>query len=117
MSDDQYQWREVHYDNPETEGMSLEEKKHYVNANLWYVLEKVGKKISFAKDIRALWRYMNDDRVPWTKKSLVIGALIYFISPIDAIPDFIPIIGYLDDLGVIVALMKYLGKELIPYYD
>ncbi len=117
MSDDQYQWHEVHYDNPETEGLSVEEKQVYVNANLWDTLEKVGKKISFAKDVRALWRYMNDGSVSWARKSIVIGALIYFISPIDAIPDLVPVIGYLDDLGVIVAVMKFLGKEIVPYYD
>jgi uncharacterized membrane protein YkvA (DUF1232 family) len=43
--------------------------------------------------------------------------LIYFISPIDTIPDIAPLVGYLDDLGVITALIKYLGSELIPYYD
>jgi uncharacterized membrane protein YkvA (DUF1232 family) len=43
--------------------------------------------------------------------------LVYFISPIDAIPDIAPLVGYLDDLGVITAVIKFLGSELIPYYD
>jgi uncharacterized membrane protein YkvA (DUF1232 family) len=88
----------------------------FVEENLWVKLERVGKKISFAKDILALVNYMRDNKVSWYRKAIVVAALIYFISPIDAIPDFIPFFGYLDDLGVITALLKYLGHELIPYY-
>jgi uncharacterized membrane protein YkvA (DUF1232 family) len=94
-----------------------EPKAEYVEENLWYKLEKFGKKISFAKDIMALFRYMQDSFVSWHRKAIVIAALIYFISPIDAIPDVAPLFGYLDDLGVITALLKFLGSELVPYYD
>ncbi len=94
-----------------------EKKAEYVDENLWYKLEKAGKKISFAKDIMALYRYMKDSFVSWHRKAIVIAALIYFISPIDAIPDVAPLFGYLDDLGVITALLKFLGSELVPYYD
>ncbi len=94
-----------------------EEKTKYIEENLWEKLERVGKKISFAKDILALVRYMRDPLVSWHRKAIVVGALIYFISPIDAIPDIAPLIGYLDDLGVITAVLKFLGHELIPYYN
>lgn len=89
----------------------------YVEENLWAKLEKVGKKISFAKDILALFNYMRDKNVSWHRKAIVVGALIYFITPIDTIPDLFPLIGYLDDLGVITALLKFLGHELKPYYN
>lgn len=93
------------------------EKIKFVEGNIWTKLEAVGKKISFAKDILALVNYMRDPYVSWHRKAIVIGALVYFISPIDAIPDIAPLIGYLDDLGVIAALLKFLGSELIPYYQ
>ena len=93
------------------------EKMNYVEENLWAKLERVGKKISFAKDIFALVKYMRDPLVSWHRKTIVVAALIYFISPIDAIPDIAPLVGYLDDLGVITAVLKFLGHELIPYYD
>ena len=93
------------------------ERINYVEENLWEKLERVGKKISFAKDIFALVRYMRDPMVSWHRKAIVVTALIYFISPIDAIPDIAPLVGYLDDLGVITAVLKFLGHELIPYYD
>ena len=93
------------------------EKIIFVEENLWTKLERVGKKISFAKDILALVNYMRDSYVSWHRKAIVVAALVYFISPIDTIPDLAPLFGYLDDLGVIAALLKFLGSELIPYYN
>jgi uncharacterized membrane protein YkvA (DUF1232 family) len=93
------------------------ERTNYVEENLWTKVQRVGKKISFAKDILALYSYMKDPFVSWHRKAIVVMGLIYFISPIDTIPDLAPLIGYLDDLGVVSALIKFLGSELIPYYD
>lgn len=61
----------------------------------------------------ALWIAAKDPRVPWYAK-LVAGAVAaYALSPIDLIPDFIPVIGYLDDL-IIVPLGILLAIRLIP---
>ena len=94
----------------------VREKTEFVDENLWGKLEKSGKRISFAKDILALYRYMKDPLVKWYRKAIVVAALIYFIVPVDTIPDMTPLFGYLDDLGVITALLKYLGSELMSYY-
>lgn len=94
----------------------VKEKTEYIDERLWTKLERVGSKISFAKDVFALYKYLKDPYVMWYRKSIVVAALLYFLFPIDAIPDLLPLVGYLDDLGVIAALLKYLGSELIPYY-
>ena len=88
----------------------------YVEKRLWEKVERVGSRIRFANEVKALYRYMIDRYVPWYRKTIVIAALIYFISPIDTIPDIAPFVGYLDDFGVIMAVIKFLGKELTPYY-
>ena len=111
---------EIAFDELDFGGDNEEEtarKIEYVDENLWVKLERFGKKISFAKDILALYRYMTDPIVSWQRKAVVVAGLIYFISPIDTIPDFAPLVGYMDDLGVITALLKFLGSELIPYYQ
>ncbi len=65
------------------------------------------------RDVVALWIAAQDPRVPWHAK-LVSGAVAaYALSPIDLIPDFIPILGYLDDL-IIVPLGIILAIRLIP---
>lgn len=102
---------EEEYDEAE-----VQKKMEYVDENLWGKLEKSGKRISFAKDILALYRYMKDPFVKWYRKAIVVAALVYFIVPIDTVPDITPLFGYLDDLGVITALLKYLGSELMNYY-
>jgi uncharacterized membrane protein YkvA (DUF1232 family) len=99
---------------------SIEEEKEkilFVEENLWYRLEKQGKKVSFARDILALYRYMDDPFVSWQKKVVVASALIYFVTPIDKIPKFVKFFGLLDELGVMTILLKFLGKEIIPYYE
>lgn len=93
------------------------EGKEFVEENFWSKVEKVGKKLSFTKDVKALFNYFVDNNIPWYRKSIVVGALVYFIMPIDTIPDLAPLVGYLDDLGVITAVIKYLGSELTQYYD
>ena len=45
-------------------------KTEYIKENLWYKLEKVGKKISFAKDVIALYRYMTSSLVSWHRKAI-----------------------------------------------
>ena len=102
---------EENYDEAE-----VQKKMDYVDENLWSKLEHSGKRISFAKDILALYRYMKDPLVRWYRKAIVVAALVYFIVPVDTIPDLTPLFGYLDDLGVITALLKYLGSELMGYY-
>jgi uncharacterized membrane protein YkvA (DUF1232 family) len=79
-------------------------------------LARVGRKLRFAQDLLALFRYFMDATVPWQRKTVVVAALLYFISPIDAIPDLLPLVGYLDDLGVILAVTKFMSAELAPYY-
>ncbi len=121
MEDKDLKWREVHFDDEEPDSSYYNEQSYtkdekFVDANLWEKVEKVGKKISFAKDIIALYHYLKDATVSWHRKAIVISALIYFITPIDAIPDIAPLIGYLDDLGVITAVLKFLGNELTSYY-
>ncbi len=65
------------------------------------------------RDVIALWIAARDPEVPLTAK-LVAGAVAaYALSPIDLIPDFIPILGYLDDL-LIVPLGIMLAIRLVP---
>ena len=49
----------------------------------------------------ALWRLAKDPRTPWAARTLTVFVLAYALSPIDLIPDFIPVLGQLDDLVLI----------------
>jgi len=61
----------------------------------------------------ALYLAYRDPRTPWYAKVLAAGVVAYAVSPIDLIPDFIPILGFLDDL-VIVPLGTLLAIKMVP---
>lgn len=65
------------------------------------------------RDVLALARAARDSRTPWYAKALAVFVAAYALSPIDLIPDFIPVIGYLDDL-ILVPAGIWLCLKLIP---
>lgn len=75
-------------------------------------------RIAAGKEVieKALWLYYAGQAraVPPAVKSVVFGALGYFIFPIDAIPDLTPVVGYADDLGVLVAAVTTVSMRITP---
>ena len=67
--------------------------------------------------VRALWKLIGDPEAAWGAKATAIGALIYLIMPVDAVPDVIPIVGLLDDAGVIGLAVVALTSALDKYSD
>ncbi|GLC25128.1 membrane protein [Roseisolibacter agri] len=65
------------------------------------------------RDVLALWFAARDPRVPWYAKALALVVAGYALSPIDLIPDFIPVLGYLDDV-ILVPAGILLVRRLIP---
>jgi len=65
------------------------------------------------RDLVALYLAARDPRVPWVAKLMAMATAAYALSPIDLIPDFIPVIGYLDDL-IIVPAAIFLTARMIP---
>ena len=64
-------------------------------------------------EIHALLIAYRDPRTPWIAKAWVLLVIAYALSPIDLIPDFIPVLGYLDDL-ILLPLGIALALRLIP---
>jgi uncharacterized membrane protein YkvA (DUF1232 family) len=65
------------------------------------------------RDVHALYLASRDPRVPWYVKVVAVLVVGYALSPIDLIPDFIPVLGYLDDM-ILVPLGVLLVIRLIP---
>jgi uncharacterized membrane protein YkvA (DUF1232 family) len=65
------------------------------------------------RDIHAIYLCSRDPRVPWHAKALAIFVAAYALSPIDLIPDFVPVLGYLDDV-ILVPVGIWLVVRLIP---
>ncbi len=75
---------------------------------------KLGKIIAmFRKELLLAWAMLRDPRSPMAAKLTVVLALVYVISPIDLVTDFIPILGWLDD-GLIAYLLLQAAFKFLP---
>jgi uncharacterized membrane protein YkvA (DUF1232 family) len=61
-----------------------------------------------------LWRLLKDRRVPWWARALLPALLLYLALPVDLIPDFIPVLGHLDDLLVVLLVVAVLLRAVPP---
>ena len=68
---------------------------------------------SLKRDAHAVWLAAHDPRTPWHAKALALAVAAYAFSPIDLIPDFVPVLGYLDDL-ILVPAGLWLVLRMIP---
>ena len=72
------------------------------------------------RDVYAVYLAARDPRVPWYAKALAFCVAGYALSPIDLIPDFVPVLGYLDDLIIvplgILIVVKLIPPEIIAVY-
>ena len=68
---------------------------------------------SLKRDVMTLWFVLRHPHTPWHARALAAILTAYALSPIDLIPDFIPVLGYLDDL-IIVPLGIWLLLKIIP---
>ena len=74
-----------------------------------------GPMVKIWDKVQVLWRFIGDPNVAWAKKATAVGSLVYLISPLDAVPDFIPAAGLLDDVAVILFVAQMLAESLKTY--
>ena len=104
--------KENDYSNVNTNEYS----KEYSESSFWDKVKKFASKAGSKVIYTALKLYytlQSPDTPAWAK-AVIIGALGYFISPVDAIPDVIPVVGYSDDLGVLVAAVATVATQITP---
>jgi uncharacterized membrane protein YkvA (DUF1232 family) len=82
------------------------------------------KRISgFFERIRTLLRmlraYINGDyrEIPWRSLLMIIGGLIYFLMPLDLIPDFIPVTGLADDISIIFLIFNMINEDIEAFLE
>ena len=87
--------------------MSDEFSAAYSDSKFWEKLKKYARTAGEGVLEPALKMYYSalDPDTPAWAKAIIITSLGYFISPIDAVPDLVPVVGYADDLGVLVAAL------------
>lgn len=76
------------------------------------VAGKAGKEV--IKYALTLYYLLKSDNVPFAHKAEIVGALGYFILPVDLIPDFIPIAGFSDDLAALIFVYNKVKSSITP---
>lgn len=75
-------------------------------------LRRVAKRIPFAEDLLAAWFCARDPATPRRVRMTLLAALGYFVLPIDAIPDVMPLLGFTDDAAVIAAAIAAVAGSI-----
>lgn len=88
-----------------------------VARGFWPKIRRVCARVPFAADALAVWYCAKDDETPAAAKGMMLAALAYFVLPMDALPDILPVIGYTDDAAVFAALLSLVGRNLKPRHQ
>jgi len=69
--------------------------------------------------LRMLRAYINGDyrEIPWKSLLMIIGGLIYFLMPLDLIPDFIPVTGLADDISIIFLVFNMINEDIEAFLE
>ena len=100
--------------NPDTS----EHGQHYSESSFWDKIKSFASKVGGQGIYYALILYyvLVDDETPASQKGIILGALGYFIFPIDLIPDLMPIVGFTDDIAAITAALKVIWASVKPVH-
>ena len=90
--------------------------KHYDENRLWNklgtVARRAGSKVVYP--VLLLYYVLQDKKTPLKHKAVILGALGYFILPMDLVPDLVPILGFSDDLAALAACLKAIITNVTP---
>jgi uncharacterized membrane protein YkvA (DUF1232 family) len=60
---------------------------------------------------RRLWQYLTSGQCSYVEVAMVVGALLYLVTPVDGVPDFIPVVGWMDDMALAGMVLGYLDRK------
>jgi uncharacterized membrane protein YkvA (DUF1232 family) len=87
-----------------------------VQRGLWQTLRRSAGRIPFAEDVVAAYFCAMDSSTPFRVRATLMGALAYFVMPVDAVPDILVGIGFADDATVLMTAVTMLGAHLKPVH-
>lgn len=85
-----------------------------VRTGFWPKVTRVAAQLPFAEDLLAAYYCAFDRNTPHQVRVILIGALAYFVMPIDVVPDFLPLFGFADDAAMLAAALKAVSDAIRP---
>ncbi len=81
-------------------------------AGFWEKFKRFGARLPFAEDLLAAYYCLSDSATPYRVRAILAGALLYFIMPIDAVPDVVPLLGFADDAAMLAAAIAQVSGSI-----
>ena len=99
-------------------GAWMDQDERLVRERFWSKLRSSVAHIPFAEDAVASFYCATDSSTPTKAKAILLGTLAYFVMPVDAVPDFIALLGFTDDAAMLMAAVQTVRANLRPdHYD
>jgi uncharacterized membrane protein YkvA (DUF1232 family) len=95
-------------------GETLSHDESALGRNFWRKLGRVVAQIPFAEDLLTVYYCALDHETPRHVKLTLLGAIAYFVLPMDAIPDMLPVLGFTDDAAVLAGTIKLMTDHIRP---
>ena len=89
-----------------------ERQEQTVRRDFWAKLKHAGRKLPFAEEAVAAFYCATDSRTPASARAILFAALAYFIAPIDFVPDILAVIGFGDDMAVLMSVYAILKTNI-----
>jgi uncharacterized membrane protein YkvA (DUF1232 family) len=90
----------------------FERDRARVNHGFWPKVRRVARRIPFVHELLAAYYATLDPKTPLQVKAVLMGALAYFVLPVDVIPDFIAGFGFTDDAAVLYAAIRSVASSI-----
>lgn len=101
-----------HVSDIEILGPEDAERERRVRDRFWPTVKKALRHVPFIEDVVAAYYAMLDPQTPTRARLTILGALVYFVSPFDLIPDFIVGLGFLDDATILAAAIAAVRSSI-----
>jgi uncharacterized membrane protein YkvA (DUF1232 family) len=85
-----------------------------VRREFWRKARRVAARLPFSEDLLAAYYCAFDRATPVQVKAALVGALAYFVLPLDAVPDVLPVVGFTDDAAVLLTALRIVAGHVRP---
>lgn len=101
---------------PEPDPAKTEAHERSVRKDFWATARKAAKRVPFMEDLVASYYCALDPATPNRTRAILLGALAYFVLPLDWVPDFIMGFGFTDDVAVLLAAINAIRGNLKDHH-
>lgn len=93
-------------------------QERQIRAKFWPTLKRAVRHVPFSRDLVAAYYCAVDPKTPTRVRGVLLGALAYFVLPVDFVPDFLALVGFTDDIAVLAAALRMIQGHIADrHYD